>query len=326
MAMEEISFYKYIKDKKVTIGEVKLETDLEEKILFTSFQNIYLNPKLWSIITKDFFLFKDFERYLSDFKHYKEILQRENEIKKKAKSSSIIKGNYFLFGAEENYWHFLIDFIPRLVCLKFLSSKEIKIVISNKLPLKFLNFIEEICSLLNIKKIIYFKVDQKNLIYYFDKLTFTSRPTIEFTSLFFQKLIKTKKQRKKNIYVKRGNTIRRKVLNEDLLIEFLKEFNYEVVDCFELDIEEQINTFSMAKNIIIPSGAAMANLLFVPNNINVLEIRSNLDGNFSKKINLNNRFNLHLFENTTKVGLDLRKDIIVDIPAIKKLIEEKKIF
>ena len=96
MAMEEISFYKYIKDKKVTIGEVKLETDLEEKILFTSFQNIYLNPKLWSIITKDFFLFKDFERYLSDFKHYKEILQRENEIKKKAKSSSIIKGNYFL--------------------------------------------------------------------------------------------------------------------------------------------------------------------------------------------------------------------------------------
>ena len=42
----------------------------------------------------------------------------------------------------------------------------------------------------------------------------------------------------------------------------------------------------MAKNIIIPSGAAMANLLFVPNNINVLEIRSNLDGNFSKKINL----------------------------------------
>lgn len=324
--MEEISFYKYIKDKKVTIGEVKLKTTLEKKILFTSFQNIYLNPKLWSVITKDFFLFKDFERYLSDFKHYKEILQRENEIKKIAKSSSIIKGNYFLFGAEENYWHFLIDFIPRLICLKYLSSKEIKIVISNKLPLKFLNFIEEICFLLNIKKIIYFSVDQKNLLCYFDRLTFTSRPTIEFTSLFFQKLIKTKKQRKKNIYVKRGNTIRRKVLNEDLLIEFLKEFNYEVVDCFELDIQEQINTFSMAKNIIIPSGAAMANLLFVPNNINVLEIRSNLDGNFSKKINLNNRFNLHLFENTTKVGLELRKDIIVDISAIKKLIEEKKIF
>ena len=161
--MEEISFYKYIKDKKVTIGEVKLETDLEEKILFTSFQNIYLNPKLWSIITKDFFLFKDFERYLSDFKLYKEILQRENEIKKKAKSSSIIKGNYFLFGAEENYWHFLIDFIPRLVCLKFLSSKEIKIVISNKLPLKFLNFIEEICSLLNIKKLFISKLIKKIL-------------------------------------------------------------------------------------------------------------------------------------------------------------------
>ena len=45
-----------------------------------------------------------------------------------------------------------------------------------------------------------------------------------------------------------------------------------------------------------------------------------------KKINLNNRFNLHIFDKTKKVGLEQRKDIIVDIQALKKLLEEKKIF
>ena len=76
----------------------------------------------------------------------------------------------------------------------------------------------------------------------------------------------------------------------------------------------------------MPSGAAMANLLFVPDRINVVEIRSNLDGDFSKKINLDNRFYLYLFEKTKKVGNKLRKDIIVNISLIIQLIEEKKIY
>nr|MBT6354933.1 glycosyltransferase family 61 protein [Pelagibacteraceae bacterium] len=124
----------------------------------------------------------------------------------------------------------------------------------------------------------------------------------------------------------RGNTISRKVLNESDLIKILQKYNYDIIDCATLSIEEQIKQFSEAKNIIIPNGAAITNLLFVPDAINVIEIRSNLDGNFSRKINLNNRFNLYLFEKTIKVGQKLRKDIIFDILTIKKLVEDKKIF
>ena len=115
-------------------------------------------------------------------------------------------------------------------------------------------------------------------------------------------------------------------MNENELIIFLQKYNYETIDCAGITIEEQIKVFSEAKNIIIPSGAAMANLLFVPDDINVVEIRSNLDGDFSKKINLNNRFKLYYFEETIKVGSKLRKDIIVDIQEIAKLIEQKIIF
>ena len=84
--------------------------------------------------------------------------------------------------------------------------------------------------------------------------------------------------------------------------------------------------FSQAKNIIIPSGAAMANLIFVPNNINVIEIRSNLDGDFSKKIQIKDRFNLYFFEENIKVGKELRKDIIVNILELEKLMVDKEIY
>ena len=54
-----------------------------------------------------------------------------------SQSISQIKGNYFLLGGGDNYWHFLIDFIPRLACLKNLSCEEIKVIIPHNLPEKF---------------------------------------------------------------------------------------------------------------------------------------------------------------------------------------------
>ena len=70
----------------------------------------------------------------------------------------------------------------------------------------------------------------------------------------------------------------------------------------------------------------MANLMFTPDNINVVEIRSNLDGDFSEKINLKKRFKLYSFNKTIKIGEELRKNIIVDVDELKKLLEEKNIF
>lgn len=326
--MIETSIYEYINTKNISIKEVNFEDEINNKIFYTKFNNIFVLPKLWSVITNDFFIFRDFERYLSTHKHHKEILLRQNEIKNKSESMTQNKGNFFLFGGENNYWHFMIDFMPRLYCLKKLTYDEIRIVIPDDLDKKFQEFILQTCKLLEIKEVIFFKIKTNYLIHSFENLIFTSRPNIAFTSSFFHKLLSStiKKKGERNLYVMRGNTINRKVLNETDLIEFLQKYNYDIIDCATLSIEDQIKQFSEARNIIVPSGAAMTNLLFVPDGINVVEIRSNLDGNFSRKINLNNRFNLYLFEKTIKVGQNLRKDIFVDIPAIKQLVEDKKIF
>tara|TARA_B100000575_G_C23091500_1_gene629304 strand:+ start:114 stop:1094 length:981 start_codon:yes stop_codon:yes gene_type:complete len=326
--MKEISFFKYILNKNLSIGEIKHQNSSNNKLLFTKFNNIFVYPKLWTVITRDLYIFNDFERYLSQYKHHKEIILNQNEIIQKIQSVSQIKGSYFLFGAEGNYWHFLIDFLPRLSCLKYISEKNIKVLISDNLPEKFLNFIRIVCNEMSIKEINFFKINQEKLIYNFESLTFTSRPSVNFASTFLLEVFKKNlvKNKIRNLYVKRGNAIRRRVLNENKLIKFIKGYNYEIIDCFELSIEEQIKLFTEAKNIIIPSGASMANLIFAPDNTKVIEIRSNLDGNFSKNINLKNRLSLYMFDKTIKVGPELRKDIIVDIDELKKIIEEKKIY
>ena len=326
--MEQTSFYKYILMNNISLDELRLESDSKSKLLYTKFDNIYLHPRLWSVITKDFYIFSDFERYLSQNKHNEHILNRQNEIKKKSKSISQTKGSFFLFGGGDNYWHFLFDFMPRLACLKNLSCKEVKVIIPYNLPEKFFSFLIKVCDLLKLSEISFLKVNRENLIYYFESLIFTSKPNISFTYLFYNKLFGDSviKTRDKNLYIKRGAVEKRKVLNEDEVVKFLKKYKYIAIDCSDLSIEEQIKNFSQAKNIIMPHGAAMANLMFVPNDINVIEIRSNLDGILSRKIQLKERFNLYFFEKTTKIGKELRKDIIVDILELEKLIVDKEVF
>ena len=186
----------------------------------------------------------------------------------------------------------------------------------------------KVCNLLKLNEISFFKVNRENLIYYFENLIFTSKPDMFFTSLFYNKLFgnSVMKARDKNLYVKRGAVKKRKVVNEDEVVQFLKKYKYVAIDSSNLSMEVQIKIFSQAKNIIIPHGAAMANLIFVPNDVNVIEIRSNIDGDFSRRIQLKDKFNLYFFEESIKVGKELRKDIIVDILKLEKLIVDKEVF
>ena len=181
---------------------------------------------------------------------------------------------------------------------------------------------------MNLKNVKFIKINRINQLYKFEKLFISSRPSINFAYDFYEKMIGqfTDKKPLKNIYVKRGNVINRKVINENEVEELLLRYNYEIVDCSNLSVDDQIKKFSSAKNIIIVHGASLANLLFVPNNINVIEIRSNIDGEFSTNLNINKRFNLFLFNKTKKVGKKFRKDIIININELKNLVSKNNLF
>lgn len=326
--MKEINFEYYKKNNNLKEELVLINNELSLSTSFTKLNDVYLYSYLWSIITKDFFIFKDFERVYSDLTYLDHILNRKDELRSKLDLTKIIKGNYFLLGGENNYWHLLIDYLPRLICLKKINLKEIIVLIDSEISNKFQIFIRDILEKLNLEKIKFIKINRINKLYKFENLFISKRPRIEFTYSFYNELFGKylKKNSSKNLYIKRGNVKNRKVINEGEVEKLLLKYDYDIIDCSQLNVQDQINIFSQAKNVIIVSGASLANLLFVPNNINVVEIRSNLDGNFSSEIQMNNRFNLYKFIKSQKIGEKLRKDIIVDIPELDNLIKSKKIY
>lgn len=325
--MKEINFSDYKLKHDLNLIDIKLNENSDSKISLTNIKNIYLYSYLWTVITKDFYLFKDFERVYSNLTHQNHILERQDELKKNLKLTNEIKGNYFLLGGENNYWHLLLDYLPRLICLKEINLSNTVVLINSDILEKFQLFILKIIKQMNLKNVKFIKINRYNQLYRFENLFIPSRPSINFAYDFYDKMIGqfVDKQPLKNLYVKRGNVSNRKVINENEVEKLLSKYNYEIVDCAKLSVDEQIDKFLYAKNVVIIHGASIANLLFVPNNINVIEIRSNIDGAFSTNLN-NNRFNLILFDKTEKIGEKLRKDIIVNITELENLILKNNFF
>ena len=326
--MKEINFSYYNSKHKLNLIDIKLNNNTDFKISLTNIKKIYLYSYLWTVITNDYYIFKDFERVYSNLKHQLHIIERQDELKNKLRLANEIKGNYFLLGGENNYWHLLIDYLPRLICLKEINLNNTLILINSDILDKFQLFILKILEQLNLKNVKFMKINRINRLYKFENLFISSKPDVKFAYDFYNQTIGKFIDKKplKNLYVKRGNVSNRKVINESDVEILLLKYNYEIIDCTNLSVDDQINKFSKAKNVIIVHGASITNLLFVPNNINVIEIRSNQDGEFSKKININNRFNLFLFEETEKIGKKIRKDIIVNINELERIILKNKIF
>ena len=326
--MKEINFLDYKLKYRLNVTDIKLKKNTNSIISLTNIKNIYLYSNLWTVITKDFYIFKDFERVYSKFKHQNHILNRQDDLKEKLQLTNEIKGNYFLLGGENNYYHLLVDYLPRLICLKELNLKNTFVLINSEILDKFQLFIAKIIKEMNLNNVKFIKIDSINRLYKFENLFITSKPSTNFAYEFYDKIIGKFIDKKplKNLYIKRGNVNNRKVINENEVESLLLKYNYQVIDCANLSVDEQINIFSNAKNIVIAHGASIANLLFVPNNINVIEIRSNIDGEFSTKVNIGKRFNLILFNKTEKIGEKLRKDIIVNITELENLILKNNVF
>jgi hypothetical protein len=65
----------------------------------------------------------------------------------------------------------------------------------------------------------------------------------------------------RRLYVSRGDVPRRRLRNEDALIEALRPLGFEVVLPGQLPLEEQLRTFAEAEFVVAPHGGALVNML-----------------------------------------------------------------
>lgn len=208
-------------------------------------------------------------------------------------SDTKFKGSYFFFIFNfENYYHFLYDTLPYLhfyfeilktdpTCRLLLAENH-----------KWLQFQEETFEILGLTKDkIAYGADNAEYekLYIPSSLTHGTIPIVcssasneapskeayNIWDTLAQKIRKIEKIFPKKIYISRRThlledtsnigtnyTTRRRCINEDELVEFLKTYGYEEVFCETLSMTEKIKIFQEATHVAGFIGGGMANLLF----------------------------------------------------------------
>ncbi len=131
------------------------------------------------------------------------------------------------------------------------------------------------------------------------------------------------------VFVSRKNTSRRRILNENEVIERLNKYNFTIIYCEDYTFFEQVSLFSKVKYLISIHGAGLTNMLFMPPGSTVLEFHK-------RKTNPIRHQNLLFWYMADALGhkyyhqicepidineLFFKADIVVDINLLNKNLE-----
>ena len=245
---------------------------------------------------------KEFERYIQESKvhvleaavivdetiwdwktfSFLDQLSHPNPLSKKAKIKrlpSLLKPSRWVGKAiwmtdtwAHNYFHWMTESIPRLMALEG-NYKDHKVVLPERL--KNFNYVSDSLNILGYDHL-FFSNDEK--------LTIASLVSFERTAPSFnyhQQVIKSIHHRMgveskvpdRKIYVSRRKAGKRKIVNEEELIQQLMLSGYEIHQFEDYSIAEQIRLMNETSHFISMHGAGLTNMLFMEKGAKVLEFR-----------------------------------------------------
>jgi hypothetical protein len=215
---------------------------------------------------------------------------------------------FFFVYNTENYYHFVYDTLPYLISFKHLqkSIPIIKLLMNfpNTSKTNFYKFVIEFLELLGIKEEDIILIDKHTLyksVYISDSFTHgknsNTPPRTEIYDFYKSFPVTKNENLPSKIYVSRrswlhGNfsnigtnyTTRRKLINEDQLIDTLTKKGFVEVFTENMSISEKISLFSNAKQIVGSIGGGLCNTLFGNKDCKLFSINS------PEFININGRF------------------------------------
>lgn len=207
--------------------------------------------------------------------------------------TSIEKGIMLCGTASYNYYHWLVEFLPKYHLIERLNIAQYPLLVDEVVlntPQLYQSL--EAINTLNLQII----PIKQNHNYFVQELVYPSlmswtainiRPqlTVKYTDSFTsaiairylrRKLVQRKKIGSRRIYLSRSGTTNRK-FNEDEVINTCKKFNYEIVYPQQLSFAEQIHLFSQAHIIVSASGAGLTNMIFAPSGTKILCLKNSKD-------------------------------------------------
>ncbi len=288
-----------------------------------------------AIVTKEGKILRDTETYQKDQSH---LLRKKRDITKE--NPRYFAGRLVVLSSpgQENWYHWLLQVLPRLKILASSGIKYDKIYIDNLRTQWQKKSLEIVLKKLGIAKECLYLVEGDAVVEAKELIvpSIAHRPSMGYTYGSFPRwlkqflydcfLPKTYKNEKisqpKKIYICRSKASIRRILNEEALIDKLKRKGFKAVYLEELSPIEQARLFHHADVICGPHGSGFANLIFCRPTTRVIEIDHGLHGeeqrSYYKRMAELMHCSYHPFyADLVKEG-DLEKDITVDLQAFMK--------
>ncbi|MBL7918136.1 MAG: glycosyltransferase family 61 protein [Bacteroidia bacterium] len=180
----------------------------------------------------------------------------------------------FDFWSANNYYHWLIDALPRLLMiLKEFNNSNYTLV----LPKKASRFVNDTLRLYNVTNISFIENDtylsNANILMP-DYAAGSGHIHPTFVNEVRRKLMESVAGTGKHerIYVSRSKQKARRIVNEAEVIEILKQHNFQILYFENLSFEEQVLLVKNARYYVSSHGANMTNLMFMKDEAGVLEL------------------------------------------------------
>jgi capsular polysaccharide biosynthesis protein len=224
-----------------------------------------------------------------------------------------------------NYFHWMTEMLPRIVAMKH-QHPSIPLVI----PSFYLNypFILESLDFLKID----FKTFDVRQSLKVNKLHVTAIPHVgrfnEGLMHFFRDKmlsgISSNTTPFRCIYITRGKAKRRRISNEDVVFELLREKGFEKIVLEDLQLKDQVKLFQEARVVVASHGAGLANTMFMQKGQTVIELKSD-NNRYWCYFSLAKVFGLKYYYSLNKGSTANHRDadITVDIERLKVLVTKE---
>lgn len=273
---------------------------------------------------KEYCTFEQISRKRIFLSLFKSLLFRKKRIK---------KGILALSSFGTNYHHFLADVLPTWFLVK--NEKLISESSPLILPEYYLNYpyIIQALNILNIpievvpthiiasiEDVIIFKAPR---ISHFNPLLFN-----DLRSFLFKEFPSSGSKLNERIFISRAKASRRKITNEDLVVQCLLKYGFRILHTEDLSLLDQIEIFRSCKILVGMHGAGLSNMIFMPDGSKVLEFRAltsetgiyNIFWHLSSACNVD--FYYQLCQTTNATSTNKFADVQVDENELHSLLQE----
>ncbi|HEX2825413.1 MAG TPA: glycosyltransferase family 61 protein [Burkholderiales bacterium] len=233
--------------------------------------------------------------------------------------------NIFVLSAPRNYWHFIMDCVPRLCFAAVMpdlrerallvdagataTEREVIARAAAQVGMEALRLVPAAHPLQPIA--------QAACPGYIDRYS--------ATALWDEMLYPAAARPRRGIerlFVRRAARMRR-LVNEDALVEALARIGFTAVDPGALGFEEQVATFADARVIVGVHGAALTNVLFAPRGATFVELYTTVHQPFYAELAAAKGMRyVPLAGESHEAAVDQHDDFGVDVPRVLEVLKE----